>query len=152
MSIVNNTGKRFMGMDFPYLLFGWKEMFNPESMPADIWAGLTVVLVALPLNLALAIASGVEPGIGVTTAIVSSIIVSFLEGQKYTITGPTAAMAVVLIEIAQTYGMAAIWLVGIMAGSMQRFGWDMSARQTNCFYTESCSSRFYERYRAFGYF
>jgi sulfate permease, SulP family len=118
-NIVNNAGRRFLGIDFPYLLSGWKEMVNPASMPADIWAGLTVVLVALPLNLALAIASGVEPGIGITTAIVSSIIVSFLGGQKYTITGPTAAMAVVLIEIAQTYGMAAIWLVGIMAGSMQ---------------------------------
>ncbi len=106
-------------MDFPYLFSGWKEMVNPSSILADMWAGSTVVLVALPLNLALAIASGVEPGIGITTAIVSSIIVSFLGGQKYTITGPTAAMAVVLIEIAQTYGMAAIWLVGIMAGCMQ---------------------------------
>lgn len=119
MNVVNKNGGRFLGIDFPYLLAGWKEMFNLSSIWADMWAGSTVVLVALPLNLALAIASGVEPGIGITTAIVSSIIVSLLGGQKYTITGPTAAMAVVLIEIAQTYGMAAIWLVGIMAGCMQ---------------------------------
>jgi SulP family sulfate permease len=118
-NIISNKDRRILGIDLPYLVLGWKEMINPATMAADIWAGLTVVLVALPLNLALAISSGVEPGIGITTAIVGSIIVSLLGGQNYTITGPTAAMAVVLIEIAQTYGMAAIWLVGIMAGLLQ---------------------------------
>lgn len=111
--------KRILGFDVPYLLGEWKSMINPQDLAADVWAGLTVALVALPLNLALAIAAGVEPGVGVVTGIVSSIIASMFGGQRYAITGPAAAMAVVLIEIAQTYGIQAIWLVGMIAGLMQ---------------------------------
>jgi len=111
--------KRFLGIDMPYLWSEWKDMFNPLFMPADLWAGITVALVALPLNLALAIAAGVEPGVGITTAIVASVIASLLGGQRYSITGPAAAMAVILLQIARTHGIAAIWLVGILAGSLQ---------------------------------
>lgn len=118
MTNVSN-GKRTLGVDVPYLLSEWKDMFKLPTIPADLWAGTTVALVALPLNLALAIAAGVEPGVGIITAIVASIVASMLGGQRYAITGPAAAMAVVLVEIAQTHGIAAIWLVGLMAGILQ---------------------------------
>lgn len=111
--------KRFLGFDVKYLLGEWKAMVNPKTFVADLWAGITVALVALPLNLALAIAAGVEPGVGITTGIVAGLIGSLLGGQRYAVTGPAAAMAVVLIEIAQTYGIQAIWLVGMIAGVMQ---------------------------------
>ena len=111
--------KRFLGFDLPYLLTEWQAMCNPSSLFPDLWAGITVALVALPLNLALAAAAGVEPGIGIPTAIVASIITSLFGGQRYAISGPAAAMAVVLVEISQTHGMAAVWLVGIMAGCLQ---------------------------------
>ena len=110
---------RFLGLDLQYLLSEWKEIFNSKTFMADAWAGVTVALVALPLNLALAIAAGVEPGVGITTGIVAGIIASMLGGQKYGITGPAAAMAVVLISVAETYGIAAIWLIGILAGLLQ---------------------------------
>ncbi|MBY0549772.1 MAG: SulP family inorganic anion transporter [Candidatus Obscuribacterales bacterium] len=111
--------KRPVGFDWPFLWSEWKDMFNPKTATADVWAGVTVALVALPLNLALAIAAGVEPGVGITTGIIAGVIGSLFGGQRYAVTGPAAAMAVVLIGIAQTYGIGAIWMVGIMAGMMQ---------------------------------
>ncbi len=110
---------RFLGFDHRYLISEWKEIFNSKTVVSDAWAGVTVALVALPLNLALAIAAGVEPGIGITTGIVAGIIASVLGGQKYGVTGPAAAMAVVLIGVAETYGLQAIWLVGIIGGALQ---------------------------------
>lgn len=94
-------------------------MFNPATIPKDLWAGTTVALVALPLNLALAVAAGVPPGIGIATGIISSIIASLLGGQRYAITGPAAAMAVILVEIATRHGIGGVWLVGLLAGIMQ---------------------------------
>lgn len=110
---------RVLGFDVKYLVQEWKDIFNKKTIVADIWAGVTVALVALPLNLALAIAAGVEPGVGVTTGIIAGVIGSLLGGQRHAITGPAAAMAVVLIEIAQGYGIQAIWLVGLIAGVFQ---------------------------------
>jgi len=107
------------GMDMPYLVNEWRDMLRLSTILPDLWAGVTVALVALPLNLALAIAAGVEPAVGITTGIIAGIIGSLLGGQRFAITGPAAAMAVVLIEIAQTYGIRAIWLVGVLAGAMQ---------------------------------
>lgn len=111
--------KRILGIDFNYLSKEWKDMFNPKTMLKDLWAGITVALVALPLNLALAIAAGVEPGVGITTGIIAGMIGSLFGGQRHAITGPAAAMAVVLIQIAQSYGIAAIWMVGLMSGILQ---------------------------------
>ncbi len=111
--------KKFLGMDIAFLLSEWKAMFVASTISADLWAAITVTLVALPLNLALAIAAGVEPGIGITTAIITSTISSLFGGQRYAITGPSAAMAVVLLQISQSYGMAAVWLVGLLAGILQ---------------------------------
>lgn len=110
---------KLLVIDLPYLLSEWRAMFVAGTLTSDIWAGITVALVALPLNLALAIACGVEPGVGITTAIVASIVTSLFGGQKLAISGPTAAMSVVLLQIAQTGGVAAVWMVGMIAGVMQ---------------------------------
>lgn len=107
------------GFDWPYLLAEWRGLLKPSTITADIWAGITVALVALPLNLALAIAAGVEPGVGITSGIIAGIIASLFGGQRLAITGPAAAMAVVLIEIAQSWGIEGIWLVGLCAGALQ---------------------------------
>lgn len=113
-----NKQPRF-GFDMPFLLQEWKDMFKGKTMVPDIWAGITVALVALPLNLALAIAAGVDPGVGITTGVIAGLIGSIFGGQRFAVTGPAAAMAVVLIEIGQTYGIQGIWLVGIIAGVLQ---------------------------------
>src|SRR5262249_32780005 len=79
----------------------------------------TVALVALPLNLALAISAGVEPGVGITTGIIAAVIAAFFGGQRLAITGPAAAMAVVLVETAHHHGIEGIWLVGLIARIFQ---------------------------------
>ncbi len=86
---------------------------------ADLSAGITVAIVALPLALAFAVASGVEPKAGLYTAIIAGIIASFFGGSKFQITGPTGAMAVILIDIVQKYGIEQVWIAGLMAGIIQ---------------------------------
>lgn len=105
--------------DLSYLISEWKGMLNSKTITADLLAGLTVAMVALPLNLALAIAAGVDPSIGITTGIIAGVIGAFLGGQRYAVTGPAAAIAVVLIEIVHTYGISGIWFVGLVAGLLQ---------------------------------
>ncbi len=108
------------GIDYQYLFSEWKQMFSSGgTVVKDVWAGTTVALLALPLNLALAIAAGVEPNVGITTGIVAGIIGALLGGQRLAVTGPAAAMAVVLVELSQTYGIGAIWLVCMIAGLLQ---------------------------------
>lgn len=115
----NVTKQPRFGFDLAFLRQEWMDMFNGKTFVPDIWAGITVALVALPLNLALAIAAGVDPGVGITTGVIAGIIGSLLGGQRFAVTGPAAAMAVVLIEIGQTYGIQGIWMVGIIAGLLQ---------------------------------
>ncbi len=108
-----------LGAEFSFLLSEWKQMLSLKTASYDIWAGITVALVAMPLNLALAIAAGVEPGVGISTGIIAGVIGGLFGGQKLAITGPAAAIAVVLAEIAENYGMNAIWLVCLSAGILQ---------------------------------
>lgn len=94
-------------------------MFRRETLGRDIFAGITVALVALPLNLSLAIAAGVDPEVGLISGIVAGAVAAIFAGQRFAITGPAAAMAVVLIEIVHTYGMPGIWFAAFIAGFLQ---------------------------------
>jgi SulP family sulfate permease len=85
----------------------------------DLIAGITVAVVALPLALAFAVASGVEPKAGLYTAIVAGIVASLFGGCPVQITGPTGAMAVVLVGIVSQHGIEKIWIAGVMAGIIQ---------------------------------
>ncbi|MGB3515442.1 MAG: SulP family inorganic anion transporter [Elainellaceae cyanobacterium] len=85
----------------------------------DLAGGLTAAVVALPLALAFAVASGVEPKAGLYTAIVAGIVASICGGSPVQITGPTGAMAVILVGIVSTYGIEKVWIAGIMAGMIQ---------------------------------
>ncbi|MDQ5965538.1 MAG: sulfate permease, SulP family [Cyanobacteriota bacterium erpe_2018_sw_39hr_WHONDRS-SW48-000098_B_bin.30] len=114
-----NQSRQDRVFDFNYLMQEWTAMFNPQTMPRDLLSGITVAMVALPLNLALAIAAGVEPAMGFCTGIVAGVIAALFGGQRYAVTGPAAAMAVVLIEVAHTYGLPGIWFVGLVAGILQ---------------------------------
>lgn len=81
--------------------------------------GLTAAIVALPLALAFAIASGVDPRAGLYTAIVAGAVAAIFGGSPVQITGPTGAMAVILLGIVAKYGIEKVWLAGIMAGIIQ---------------------------------
>lgn len=114
-----NQNNRLKAFDLQFLLKEWAAMFNPATVGRDFLAGITVAMVALPLNLALAVASGVEPALGIVSGIVAGIIAALFGGQRYAITGPAAAMAVVLIEVAHNFGMGGIFFVGLVSGALQ---------------------------------
>jgi SulP family sulfate permease len=84
----------------------------------DIIAGITVGLVALPLAMAFAIASGVTPQAGLYTAVVAGFLISALGGSRTQIGGPTGAFVVIVAGIVARFGVAGLALVGIMAGVM----------------------------------
>ncbi|HEY9900410.1 MAG TPA: SulP family inorganic anion transporter [Pantanalinema sp.] len=85
----------------------------------DLMGGLTSAVVALPLALAFAVASGVDPKAGLYTAIVAGIVASLFGGSPLQITGPTGAMAVILAGIVAQYGLERVWIAGLMAGVIQ---------------------------------
>lgn len=87
----------------------------PE-IQANVLAGLTVGVIALPLSMALAIASGVAPQFGLYTAIVAGIVTALTGGSKVNISGPTAAFVVVLLPIVQQFGVGGLLISGLMAG------------------------------------
>ncbi len=85
-------------------------------MKSNIFAGLTVGIIALPLSMALAIATGVPPELGLYTAIIAGIIAAVFGSSKVNISGPTAAFIVILIPIVQEFGVAGLLLCGLMSG------------------------------------
>jgi SulP family sulfate permease len=85
---------------------------------ADLLAGLTVGLVALPLAMAFAIASGVPPQAGLYTAIVAGGLISALGGSRLQIGGPTGAFVVIVAGIVAKFGLSGLALVTLMAGAM----------------------------------
>lgn len=86
------------------------------ELQANVLAGLTVGVIALPLSMALAIASGVPPQHGLYTAMVAGAIIAITGGSKVNISGPTAAFVVILLPIVQQFGLGGLLLSGFMAG------------------------------------
>lgn len=101
---------------FSALRSSLKEDFTPAGIQANLLAGLTVGVIALPLSMALAIASGVAPQRGLYTAIVAGIVIALSGGSRVNISGPTAAFVVVLLPIVQQYGLGGLLVSGFMAG------------------------------------
>ncbi len=90
--------------------------YKKDQFAKDIVAGVIVAIIALPLSIALALASGVEPACGVYTAIFAGFMVSFLGGSRVQIAGPTAAFATVVAGIVATQGMEGLIIATILAG------------------------------------
>lgn len=99
-------------------LFSTMKTYTKEQAIKDIIAGIIVAIIALPLSIALALASGVEPACGVYTAIAAGFVVSFLGGSRVQIAGPTAAFATIVAGIVASQGMDGLFLATIMAGIM----------------------------------
>lgn len=85
-------------------------------MKSNIFSGLTVGIIALPLSMALAIATGVPPQLGLYSAIVAGIFAAIFGSSKVNISGPTAAFIVILIPIVQQFGITGLLLCGLMSG------------------------------------
>lgn len=92
--------------------------YSRQALMADVIAGLTVGIVALPLAMAFAIASGVKPEAGIFTAVIAGFIISGLGGTKTCIGGPTGAFIVILYGIGVKYGIENLAICTVMAGGL----------------------------------
>lgn len=92
--------------------------YNLNAFFSDLGAGVIVGIVALPLAMAFAIASGVKPEAGIFTAIVAGFIISAFGGSKVQIGGPTGAFVVIISGVVAKYGMQALLICTMMAGVM----------------------------------
>lgn len=97
-------------------LFSTMKTYSKEQLFKDIIAGIIVAIIALPLSIALAIASGVNPERGLYTAIFAGFFISFLGGSRVQIGGPTAAFVVIVYGIVENFGVDGLIVATIMAG------------------------------------
>ena len=97
-------------------LFSVMKTYTKEQFVKDVISGIIVAIIALPLSIALALASGVGPEEGIYTAIVAGFLISFLGGSRVQIAGPTAAFATIVAGIVATDGMDGLIIATIMAG------------------------------------
>lgn len=97
-------------------LFSTIKSYSKTQLVNDVTAGIIVAIVALPLSIALAIASGVSPEKGLHTAIIAGFIISLLGGSRVQIGGPTGAFMVIVYGIVSQYGMDGLIIATIMAG------------------------------------
>lgn len=98
------------------MLFSNMKQYSFGQLGKDVVSGIIVAIIALPLSIALALASGVGPQEGIYTAIVAGFIISFLGGSRVQIAGPTAAFATIVAGIVATSGMDGLMLSTIIAG------------------------------------
>jgi len=92
--------------------------YTPRHLRADLLAGLVVGLVATPLSMALAIASGAPPQHGLYTAIVAGALTALLGGSRTQVTGPTAAFVIIIAPITAQYGLGGLFVATALAGIM----------------------------------
>lgn len=97
-------------------LFSVMKTYTKEQFVKDVISGIIVAIIALPLSIALALASGVSPERGIYTAIVAGFLISFLGGSRVQIAGPTAAFATIVAGIVADKGMEGLAVATIMAG------------------------------------
>lgn len=90
--------------------------YNAAKLMKDVLAGLTVTAVALPLALAFGVSSGADAASGLITAIVAGLVMSMLAGDFYQISGPTGAMAAILMSVVARYQLQGVFIATFIAG------------------------------------
>jgi sulfate permease, SulP family len=108
----------FLELYTPKLLTVLREQYGLKDLRADVFAGLTVAIVALPLSMAIAIASGVSPERGIYTSIIGGFLVSALGGSRFQIGGPAGAFIVLVSATVDRHGLDGLILATIMSGAM----------------------------------
>src|ERR1700685_3312950 len=106
----------FAELYVPKLITVLREGYGLADFRADVISGLTVAIVALPLSMAIAIASGVTPDRGLYTAVVGGFIVSLLGGSRFQIGGPAGAFIVLVALTAERQGVDGVILANAMGG------------------------------------
>src|SRR5215471_18496329 len=109
-----------MNLNIPFhpRLFETLKNYSGKDVAPDVIAGVTVGIVALPLAMAFAIASGVKPEAGIFTAVIAGFIISAFGGTKVSIGGPTGAFIVILYGIGAKYGFDNLVICTILAGGL----------------------------------
>ena len=102
----------------PKLYVVLKQGYTRQLFQKDLFAGIIVGIVALPLAIAFAVASGVSPEKGLITAVIAGFIISFLGGSRVQIGGPTGAFIVIVYGILQQYGFDGLLIATVLAGLM----------------------------------
>lgn len=110
--------REYLKMFEPKLVTAFRAGYGWDDLRADAVAGLTVAIVALPLAMALAIASGTTPDKGISTAIIAGFLISALGGSRVQIGGPTAAFIPVVFVVIERFGYGGLILCTLMAGMM----------------------------------
>lgn len=100
----------------PKLYIALREGYDASKLTKDVIAGLTVAIVALPLAMALAIASGTTPEKGLITAVIAGFLISALSGSRFQIGGPTGAFVVVVYNVIDKFGYDGLLIATLMAG------------------------------------
>ena len=98
------------------MLFSTLKKYSKEQFIKDVVSGIIVAIIALPLSIALALASGVGPEQGLYTAIIAGFLISFFGGSTVQIAGPTAAFATIVAGIVATSGFSGLIVATVMAG------------------------------------
>lgn len=101
---------------FSALKDAFRAGYTKKSLIRDIMAGLTVGVIAIPLSMALAIASGVPPQHGLYTAIIAGIVIALTGGSRFNISGPTAAFVVILYPVTQQFGLSGLLMATLLSG------------------------------------
>ncbi|QTF08475.1 C4-dicarboxylic acid transporter DauA [Brenneria izadpanahii] len=94
----------------------WREKYTLQRFTQDIIAGITVGIIAIPLAMALAIASGVPPQYGLYTAAIAGIVIAISGGSRFSVSGPTAAFVVILYPVSQQYGLSGLLIASLLSG------------------------------------
>jgi len=94
----------------------WRQGYQFADLRKDAVAGITVGIVAIPLAMALAIASGVPPQHGLYTAIIAGVVIALAGGSRVNVSGPTAAFVVILLPVTQQFGLGGLLLATILSG------------------------------------
>lgn len=90
--------------------------YNVRSLSSDLLSGLTVTAVAIPLALAFGVSYGADAAAGLITAIFAGLVIGFLSGGSFQISGPTGAMSAILISVVAIYGIQGMFIATMMAG------------------------------------
>ena len=101
---------------FSALKDSFRAGYTKKSFLRDIIAGLTVGVIAIPLSMALAIASGVPPQNGLYTAIIAGAVIAITGGSRFNISGPTAAFVVILYPVTQQFGLSGLLMATVLSG------------------------------------
>src|SRR5438552_1767333 len=90
-----------------------------QTWKDDLLASMVVFLVALPLCMGIAIASGLPPAAGILTGILGGLVVGFLSGSPLQVSGPAAGLSVLVWEVVREHGAAALGVIVLLAGALQ---------------------------------